>query len=404
MEKVFSIRYSVVRVISFILLTAYCLLPAGELRAQVDCCNGGNVTGNQMRYRMMNKNPAALTGQGILYYGTDSLLKLRNPNGTIDTLCVNCGGDIPAVNLWDTTGLNLFPTNLNYNVGIGTATPTGKFHVVGAATISTSTTTPLVIGGTTTTSDLNLKTTSGVGASGADMHFLVGNNGATEAMTILNNGRVGIGTIAPTAKLHVVSDSAYMRIGRTGSYNIQIVDSSSVNGYYNSILMGTSTKFCQILSSDGAGQAQLVQSINSGNPSVNLAGDASNGHSFSFTGTVETSGVDYRGLVEKTFLENNWENDTNPRVILSIDTTEGGDLNPTSTFFLQRNSANVTSDSLIVTPKFGSTVMNIRLNLVPAYDDDAAAGVAGLTTGDLYQTTGGGAAPLDVPGLLLLKQ
>lgn len=60
---------------------------------------------------------------------------------------------------------------------------------------------PKIIGGNSATSDLNLQTTSGVGASGADMHFLVGNNGATEAMTILNNGNVGIGTNAPGTML-----------------------------------------------------------------------------------------------------------------------------------------------------------------------------------------------------------
>jgi len=54
-----------------------------------------------------------------------------------------------------------------------------------------------IIGGSTTTSDLILQTTSGVGTTGADMHFLVGNNGAIEAMTILNNADVGVGTITP---------------------------------------------------------------------------------------------------------------------------------------------------------------------------------------------------------------
>ena len=34
------------------------------------------------------------------------------------------------------------------------------------------------------------------------MHFLVGNNGATEAMTILNSGYVGIGTTAPATLVH----------------------------------------------------------------------------------------------------------------------------------------------------------------------------------------------------------
>lgn len=39
-----------------------------------------------------------------------------------------------------------------------------------------------------------------------------------------------------------------------------------------------------------------------------------------------------------------------------------------------------------------------------AYADDVAAGVGGLTTGQLYQTTGSGAAPLNVAGILMVKQ
>src|SRR3990172_784792 len=70
-----------------------------------------------------------------------------------------------------------------------------------------------IIGGTTTTSDFTLQTTSGVGVTGADMHFLVGNNGGTEAMTILNNGNVGIGTIAPTSKLSVQGTTTTASLG-----------------------------------------------------------------------------------------------------------------------------------------------------------------------------------------------
>src|SRR3989304_8010095 len=65
-----------------------------------------------------------------------------------------------------------------------------------------------LIGGTATTADLSLQTTSGVGTTGADMHFLVGNNGATEAMTILNSGFVGIGTAAPTTSLQLGDTSS----------------------------------------------------------------------------------------------------------------------------------------------------------------------------------------------------
>ena len=82
-------------------------------------------------------------------------------------------------------------------------TGTGVLVLGTSPTFITSITSPLVIGGTATTSDLTLQTTSGVGTTGADMHFLTGSNGATEAMTILNSGNVGIGTTAPGAKLDV---------------------------------------------------------------------------------------------------------------------------------------------------------------------------------------------------------
>lgn len=39
---------------------------------------------------------------------------------------------------------------------------------------------------------------------------------------------------------------------------------------------------------------------------------------------------------------------------------------------------------------------------LPAYDDDADA--SGLAAGDLYQTTGSGAAPLDAAGIVMVKQ
>ena len=91
-------------------------------------------------------------------------------------------------------------------------------------------TSPLIIGGTTTTSDLFLKTTSGVGTTGADMHFLVGNNGATEAMTILNSGNVGIGTTAPASKLAVEDVSTAVNVPYSPVMQIVQQNSSESSG------------------------------------------------------------------------------------------------------------------------------------------------------------------------------
>lgn len=85
----------------------------------------------------------------------------------------------------------------------GIITATNNLSLTGNALIET----PLIIGGAATTSDISFQTTSGVGATGADMHFLVGSNGATEAMTILNSGYIGIGTLNPSAYVTILNDS-----------------------------------------------------------------------------------------------------------------------------------------------------------------------------------------------------
>ena len=90
----------------------------------------------------------------------------------------------------------------------GSVSMTGSLAVTGTATISTSLTNPLLIGGTTTTSTITYQPTSGVGTTGADHIFKVGNNGATEAMRILNSGNVGIGTASPTYRTHIETTGA----------------------------------------------------------------------------------------------------------------------------------------------------------------------------------------------------
>lgn len=51
-----------------------------------------------------------------------------------------------------------------------------------------------------------------------------------------------------------------------------------------------------------------------------------------------------------------------------------------------------------------ATWEDVPVATLSAYDDDTAAGVGGLVAGDRYQTTGSGAAPLNVAGIVMVKQ
>ena len=78
-------------------------------------------------------------------------------------------------------------------------------------------------GGTGTTDDLILQSTSGVGTTGADIIFKGGNNGATEFARFLNNGRFGLGTSSPAAPFNLVT---------TGQLGVQIDMSNTSDGTY----------------------------------------------------------------------------------------------------------------------------------------------------------------------------
>ena len=52
----------------------------------------------------------------------------------------------------------------------------------------------------------------------------------------------------------------------------------------------------------------------------------------------------------------------------------------------------------------GVTANTMTLVGVPAYQNDIDASAGGLTTGDLYQTNGSDPSPLNVAGILMVKQ
>lgn len=132
-------------------------------------------------------------------------------------------------------------TSANWAGQVSDETGTGLWTFATSPTFTTDIETPLVIGGTGTTSDLSLKTTSGVGATGADMHFLVGNDGGTEAMTILNDGRIGIGTNAPKSKVEVLSTlNALADLAVEENYHFKLRNPNNTDGEGIGISFGMS--------------------------------------------------------------------------------------------------------------------------------------------------------------------
>lgn len=90
------------------------------------------------------------------------------------------------------------------------------------ATHSTSVTSPLIIGGSSTTQTLTYQTTTGVGTTGANHIWKVGNNGATTAMTLLNSGFLGIGTSSPQQQLQL-----------TGCFRMPTTNTTTIGVYYS---------------------------------------------------------------------------------------------------------------------------------------------------------------------------
>lgn len=98
------------------------------------------------------------------------------------------------------------------------AVTTGTQTIAGAKTFSTSITTPVIAGGSGTTSTLTLKPTTGVGTTNADLIFAGGNNGGTEYGRFVNGGNLVIGATgsASTYKFNVGATNQFVVLPDNG--------------------------------------------------------------------------------------------------------------------------------------------------------------------------------------------
>ena len=129
-----------------------------------------------------------------------------------------------------------------------------------------------IIGGTGTTSTLTLRSTSGVGTTGADIIFQTGNNGATEVMRLQNGGNVGIGTTSPGYKLHVLGADGF----GAGTAAAAIATSTTGNSATTlELLTGSGSAFDISLFAAGASPANAVYFNNRNSaPMVFLTGNS----------------------------------------------------------------------------------------------------------------------------------
>ncbi len=109
---------------------------------------------------------------------------------------------------------------------------TGHFNISGTGIVST------VIGGTAANNTLTLQgnsATSGNTLTNAAIQLKVGDSGAATAMTILNNGNIGIGTTSPTSKLDVSGD---IYVSSTNVFSGRASTMSFFNPTHTAVLEG----------------------------------------------------------------------------------------------------------------------------------------------------------------------
>jgi type II secretory pathway pseudopilin PulG len=222
---------------------------------------------------------AVSTGALIQSGQSQSALAFRDPSTTVSPQVVGIANDLYL----QTSGSDRLRVLANGNVGIGTATPTTKFHVNDSAgTIGTF---------QSSTNYVDLVFRNSVSSAGYLQYIgnnwnFFANSGGTPTMTITGAtapGNVGIGTTAPTQKLQIsgsgnpqtATNTSSLRLDNTASGRFAIigVDDAQNLDIWNSDTNGTGA--IRFLTSSGTGSEKMRVSAN-GNIGINTINPLSN--------------------------------------------------------------------------------------------------------------------------------
>lgn len=139
-----------------------------------------------------------------------------------------------------------------------------------------------IVSGTGTTDILKLKGTTGNGTlTSSAIQMLVGNNGATNALTVLNNGNIGISTTTPSVKLSVdgsiyagngqFAGTADFYLSHNGQSLLRINADTSSNSEIRYMLDGSTKWTMGVDRADGSKFKILYNSILSGVKGITIS-------------------------------------------------------------------------------------------------------------------------------------